>query len=654
MRRFVPVGAAVVGAVGVALAVLALTGRLASAGVFDAGPLVRFGLPAARAVHDLAAAATVGLSAIGVFCVAPARGQRDPGALDGLREAAVRLAGRTALIWLTAAVAVLILTASEVSGVPVGAPGFTGVVLSFVGQVDLGQALGVSSLLIAVAATLALSATRLVTGAWAAAVALLAVLPLALAGHAASAAHHMNAVDSLAMHLVGVTLWVGGLIAVVWLSGRLGDQLVAVVQRFSRLALVCFVVVAFSGVVNALLRLSSPADLAGPYGLLVLAKTVLLIALGVAGLLHRRLTVARLPTQPRLFWRLAAGEVVVMGATMGLGVALARTPPPPNDLPLDPATVLLGFPAPAPFTWLRYATAFYPELLWLVVALGLAGLYLAAVFRLHRRGDRWAWHRTLPWIAGCALLLFTTSGGPGVYGRIHFSTHMLQHMALMVPVPLLLVLGAPVTLALRALQARADRSLGARETLLKLVHSAPLRLLGQPLVAAALFTVGLVVFYYTSLFDLALFTHAGHVLMTAHFLAAGFLLIWALVGVDPGPVRPGYPFRLLILFITLAFHAFFGITMMSSGFLLAPDWWHALGQSDDAALLADQQTGGAIAWAAGDLPSFLIGVALLVGWIGDDTRRARQLDRQADRDGDAELRRHNERLAALARMDEQR
>lgn len=139
--------------------------------------------------------------------------------------------------------------------------------------------------------------------------------------------------------------------------------------------------------------------------------------------------------------------------------------------------------------------------------------------------------------------------------------------------------------------------------------------------------------------------------MTAHFLATGYLFVWALVGIDPGPARPGYPFRLLILFLVLAFHAFFGIALMSSGLLLAPDWWHALGQSDDAALLADQQTGGAIAWATGDLPALLLAVVLLVGWIRDDSRKARQFDRQADRDGDAELRAANERLAALARMD---
>jgi cytochrome c oxidase assembly factor CtaG len=164
-----------------------------------------------------------------------------------------------------------------------------------------------------------------------------------------------------------------------------------------------------------------------------------------------------------------------------------------------------------------------------------------------------------------------------------------------------------------------------------------------------LFTGGLTVFYYTPLFGLALATHTGHVLMTAHFLLTGYLFIWSLVGIDPGPARPPYPLRLVLLLITLAFHAFFGIALMSSGTLLAPDWWHALGQTDDAALLADQQRGGGIAWGAGDIPSLLLGLALLVSWVRSDAQETRRKDRQADRDDDAELRAYNESLAAIAR-----
>jgi putative copper resistance protein D len=461
----------------------------------------------------------------------------------------------------------------------------------------------------------------------------------------------MNGVDSLAIHLVGICLWVGGLAALLMIAGHLGDQLPIVVPRYSRLAGWCFAAVAASGVINALLRLGSLRDLASAYGLLVIGKTAALGLLGLAGLAHRTRTIRQLPDRPRLFLRLAAAEVILMGATIGLAVALSRSAPPASATQVDSATLLLGFPAPPPLTLERYVFSFYPHILWLTVAGAAAGLYVVGVFRLRRRGDRWPASRVVSWLTGCVLLVLMTSGGPAIYGKIHFSTHMLQHMILMMGVPLLWVLGAPVTLALRALRPRTDGSLGARETLLQMLHSRPARLLGNPITAEVLFIASLVIFYYTSIFDLAMFTHVGHVLMTAHFLLVGYLFIWCMIGIDPGPAQAAYPFRVLMLFIMLGVHAFFGVSLMSSGTLLAPNYWHAIGQTDNAALLADQQLGGAIAWGSGDIPSLLLAVALVFAWMRDDQRRARQLDRQAERDNDAELRRYNERLAALSRRD---
>ena len=634
----------------VAVGLLALTGQLQAGGPFDTSRLIRYGLPAARAVHDLAAALTVGLLAVGTWCLAPDRQARD-GELTGLRLSVIRGASVAATVWLVAALTYLVLTAADLSGIPVGAPGFGGMLLSFVGQIDLGRSLGVSALIILAVITLAISATRIATAAWAATLSLLAVLPIALAGHSATGADHMNGVDSLAIHLVGICLWVGGLAALLLIAGHLGDQLQIVVPRYSRLAGWCFAAVAASGVINALLRLGSLHDLASVYGLLIIGKTAALGLLGLAGLAHRTRTIRQLPHRPRLFLRLAAAEVILMGATIGLAVALSRSAPPASGTQVDSATLLLGFPVPPPLTLERYVFSFYPDILWLTVAGGAAGLYAAGVFRLRRRGDRWPVSRLVSWLSGCVLLVLMTSGGPAIYGKIHFSTHMLQHMILMMGVPLLWVLGAPVTLALRALRARTDGSLGARETLLQMLHSRPARLLGNPITAEVLFIASLVIFYYTSIFDLAMFTHVGHVLMTAHFLFVGYLFIWCMIGIDPGPAQAAYPFRVLMLFIMLGVHAFFGVSLMSSGTLLAPNYWHAIGQTDNAALLADQQLGGAIAWGSGDIPSLLLAVALVFAWMRDDQRRARQLDRQAERDNDAELRRYNERLAALSRRD---
>ncbi|HEY5980808.1 MAG TPA: cytochrome c oxidase assembly protein [Microlunatus sp.] len=660
-----PVSARLVGVVAgaaglavlIAVSILAATGALApvTPALFDPGALVRWGQPAARTLHDLAAAATIGLLMVGTFLVAPAARQR-AGALEGDRLRLIRAGALAARCWFVAALAVALLTAGDATGSALSAPGFLTLAASFWTQTELGQtlvAICLGAALAAIGATLA----RTVTGsAWATALALVTLVPLALGGHSAGSLDHGNSVDSLLLHLIGVCLWVGGLFALVAFGRGWGRRLPTVAGRYSTLAGWCFVLVAVSGLINAYLRLGGLANLASTYGLLVIGKASALILLGIAGWLHRRATIPGLtagPPKTHWFLRLASVEILVMAATTGLAVALARSAPPVEPLVADPATSLLGYPPPPPISVATWLTVGYPSVLWLTICALMIGLYVAGVIKLRRGGNAWPLHRTVFWLLGAVLLAFLTSGGPAVYGRMSFSAHMIQHMSLMVPLPLLLVAGAPVTLALRTLAARRDRSFGPREVLLALVHSRFLGIIGQPVVAAVIFTGSLIVFYYTALFQVAMFTHIGHVLMTVHFLLAGYLFIWSLVGIDPGPQRPAYPIRLLILLITMAFHAFFGLSLMQSAALIGPDWWHALGQTDDAALLADQQLGGGIAWGAGDIPALLIGLTLIVQWVRSDAKETKRLDRQADRDDDAELKAYNERLAVLAKKDRQ-
>ena len=241
----------------------------------------------------------------------------------------------------------------------------------------------------------------------------------------------------------------------------------------------------------------------------------------------------------RLFARLAVVEVVVMGAAFGLATALSRSAPPVPDLVpgrVDPAQALTGYSAPThplrPVDWL---TLWRPDWLWLSVALVAIGLYVAGVVRLARRGDRWPVLRVVSWVVGWLIFIWATNGAAGVYGRVLFSAHMTLHMTISMVVPILMVLAAPISLALRALKPRPDKTLGPREMVLGLVHSRFLRVLANPIVAAALFFVSLVVFYYSPLFELALRTHTGHVLMVTHFLLTGFLFAWVL---DRGRPRP--------------------------------------------------------------------------------------------------------------------
>lgn len=645
-------------AVLVTLVLLGATGALApfTPAIFDPGPLVRWGLPAVRTVHDLAAAGTIGLLVVGTFVVPPET-RSTPSELTGARLRLVGAGALAARVWVVAALALALLTAGDTTGSSLAAPGFATMAASFWTQTDLGQTLVAVCVLAALAAGAATAARTVIGSAWAAVFALTALVPVSLGGHAAGSLDHGNSVDSLLLHLVGVCLWVGGLAAVLWVARFLpADRLPTVVVRYSTLAAWSFVLVGFSGLVNASLRLSGWSGLQSSYGVLILAKAGALVLLGMAGWLHRRSTIPGLrdgPPRNHWFARLAAVEILVMAATVGLAVALSRSAPPVEPVLADPATALLGYPPPPPITAENWLVQGYPSVLWLTVVALMIGLYVAGVVKLLRGGHRWPWHRTVLWIAGALMLAFLTSGGAAVYGRVSFSAHMIQHMSLMVPVPLLLVGGAPITLALRTLPPRTDRSFGPRELLLALVHSRYLGVVGRPVVAAVIFTGSLIVFYYTDLFTAAMFTHLGHVLMTVHFLATGYLFIWSLVGIDPGPARPPYPIRLLILLITMAFHAFFGLSLMQSAGLIGADWWHALGQTDDAALLVDQQLGGGIAWGAGDIPALLIGLTLIVQWVRSDAKETRRSDRQADRDADAELKAYNERLAELAKRDAQ-
>ena len=449
-------------------------------------------------------------------------------------------------------------------------------------------------------------------------------------------------------------LLVGGLVALALVVSALGPDLARVARRYSTLALGSFVLVVVSGVANGWVQLTGTAsNLLTGYGALLLVKTAATAALGAAGWAHRRRALAGLEEGTsaggRAFRRLVAGEVVVMAATIGVAVALARTgPPAAAELPV-PASLAEQVTAspvpPLPLTAGRFFTETNPDLLWLVVVAVLAWLYLAGVRRLRLRGDTWPVGRTIGWLSGLAVLAWVTSGGPSAYAELLFSAHMVAHMVLAMVVPLLLVVGAPVTLAVRALPRRSDGTRGPREWLLVLVHSRWARVVSHPLVAAAIFALSLVVFYYSPLFELALDTHLGHELMQVHFLASGYLFASAIIGVDPGTDRPSYPLRLLLLLGTMAFHAFFGVTLMSGNSLLAASWFSSLGLGVDA--LADQQTGGGIAWGIGEFPTLVLAAVLAVQWSRSDTREAKRSDRAADRD-DAALDAYNAMLARMA------
>ncbi|MGV9253470.1 cytochrome c oxidase assembly protein [Streptomyces sp. NPDC003697] len=277
--------------------------------------------------------------------------------------------------------------------------------------------------------------------------------------------------------------------------------------------------------------------------------------------------------------------------------------------------------------------------------LGLA-LYGWGVVRLRRRGDAWPAGRTVAYVVGVLTIGLMMCTRLNDYGMVMFSVHMVQHMVISMLSPILVLLGAPVTLALRALPVAGRGRKGPRELLLALLHSRYLRVVTHPAFTIPLFVASLYALYFTPLFDTLMGSRAGHVAMMVHFLAVGVVFFWPIMGVDPGPHRPGHLMRMLELFAGMPFHAFFGIALMMGSTPMVRTFLHppaSLGIDP----LSDQSAAGGIAWAFSEIPSVLVLLALLYQWYRSEQRQARRKDRAADRDGDKELEAYNAYLASL-------
>ena len=278
-------------------------------------------------------------------------------------------------------------------------------------------------------------------------------------------------------------------------------------------------------------------------------------------------------------------------------------------------------------------------------ALGLL-LYGLAVVRLRRRGDSWPVSRSIAWVLGVLTVALVMCTGLNDYGMVLFSVHMVQHMVISMLSPILLLLGAPVTLTLRALPAAGRGRTGPRELLVALLHSRYTRVISHPAFTIPLFIASLYGLYFTPLFDFLMESQPGHIAMMVHFLAVGLVFFWPIMGVDPGPHRPGYVMRMLELFAGMPFHAFFGIALMMASEPMVTTYAHPPASLGVEAL-SDQTMAGGIAWAFSEIPSVVVLIALLYQWYVSDQRQARRRDRAAERDGDSELAAYNAYLASL-------
>ena len=645
-------------AVTVLVALVVLLGALAFGGgsrtpaLGDPGVVVRVGLPIAKLLVDLSAATMIGSLALALWAFA---------SRERAYVRSIDIAAAAALVMTLASAATGFLTFMNVSLTPFSLDSTFGNQLGFFFTgIELGQAWLITTLLAALVAVLCIAVTNQTALFFVGLAAVGTLVPMALQGHSAGVSGHAMAITSMGLHLVFVSVWLGGVLTLILLRGIIdADRLPVIVSRFSTLAIIAFIVVAVSGVANAMVRIGSFDALVGtPYGQLVLAKVAAMVVLGAFGFWQRGYLVKRMAgaATQKMFWWFIALELIIMGVTAGLAAGLARTPTPVSETLNQnptPAEILTGSPLPPEFTLDRYFTVWNFDLIWLLFCAFAVFFYLVGVYRLHKRGDKWPWYRTVLWVAGMALLFYITNGGINSYEMYLFSAHMGAHMTLGMMVPIFLVPGAPVTLAMRAVNKRQDDSRGGREWILKAVHSGYANVISHPLFATINFVGSLWLFYYTPIFRWATSDHIGHEWMIVHFLLAGYLFVQSLIGIDPVKTRYPYPFRLIQLLAAMTVHAFFGLGIMSSENLLLADWYGAMGRTWGSTPLEDQQAGGAIAWSVGELPNLVLALIIGYQWNRSDAKEAKRKDRQADRDEDAELKAYNAMLAQQAAADSQ-
>ena len=550
-----------------------------------------------------------------------------------LQESALRLRniGRVlAGVWFLTSAFQIILTLANILGTSLSSALEPTTLSSFVRQIDLGRFLAFQTLLAGIVFICLAFIRRVLPATILLGISLLALVAPVFQSHSAASGSHSLAIGSLVVHVIALSLWVGGVFALVLLGDA--DRKVAL-PRFSQLALWAAIAVVASGLINAWTRLNFASAWSSSYARIVIAKSLLTLILLAIGYRNRKSLAKSDKTGWNLLSRLILVEALIMGAVVALGSWLSGTRPPVGEEePFTAALSTVGYPTPEAPNLMRVLTLYNPDALIIGVLITIVALYIKGVVILKKRGDSWPVGRTISFALGVAVLDFATSGGLGVYALFSFEYHMIAHMVIGMVAPIGLVLGAPITLALRTLpQGRTPEERGVRGMLIALLHSRYSIVLTNPITALALFDGSLFVLYFTDLFGNLMQSHVGHLFMNLHFLLAGYLFFYVIIGIDPNPRKIPHLFRIVILFAAMSIHAFFAIALLATTTLIDKGFYGSLNTPWLGDLLADQHAAGSIAWGMGEVPIILALIATFIQWMRDDSREAKRIDRNEAR-----------------------
>ncbi|MCA2306438.1 cytochrome c oxidase assembly protein [Mycobacterium intracellulare] len=567
----------------------------------------------------------------------------DDGVIDPKSFRVHRFAERASLLWLVCAAVMIPVQAADNAGIPV---------FRLIGSGALGDAIAVSAAargwIVAAIFSGVVATTLWFTIRWIPHCMLLipsaiAVIAVPVTGNAGQGPDHDYTTSSVIVFALALSLLVGVKASAVLAppSGQLRRRVLVIEMTSGALALLY-------GALLLWMRLPPATFTDSDYGRLAAGAAAALGIVWLADLVALLRSVSG--RDHRSDGSTAASALAAMVPLAAVSAMAIQTAPTLLAHRFTAWDVFLGYALPRPPSALRLLTLWRFDTLIGVGAIALGAFYVAGVVRLRRRGDAWPVGRTAAWLTGCLALAFVTGSGVRAYGSAMFSVHMVEHMALNMFVPVFLVLGAPITLALRALPtAGADRPPGPREWLVWLVHSPVTRFMSHPVTAFVLFVGSLYAVYFTPLFDTMVRYHWGHELMSVHFLITGYVFFWGITGVDPGPRRLPFIGRLGVLFAVMPFHAFFGIAMMTTTSAVGGRFYPYVGLPWLSSILDDQHLGGAIAWGSSELPIVVVVISLVTQWAQQDRRAAARSDRHAEAAYDDDLDAYNAMLRELSR-----
>lgn len=563
----------------------------------------------------------------------------------------LRLINRTRLfllLWFVSLMIFVIIQIAYLLDQPISASFDLTVIRSYLTQTSIGksyliQFLGILLLLI-------MPLRKILISYFALLLALGSFISPVFQSHGSASGNHGLAVGALVIHVIAISFWVGGLFGLTQLEN---EQKIIALPRFSEIALWSAIAVAISGTANAFSRLDSVETWQSKYGAVTILKIFLTVILIGFGVIHRRWIIKS--DLPSVF-RLISAEIAIMFGTIFVGSWLSTIAPPERVVTSTPALLLTGIELPPEPTLSRILFSYEVDGLMLGLLVFVVALYIKGVVILSRKGVKWPIGRTIAFAAGVSAVDFATSGGLGLYSHFSFSAHMVAHMVVGMIAPIGIVLGAPITLALRTLPiGRNPQERGVRGSFIALLHSKLGKFYTNPIVALAIFDGSLFALYFTPLFGNLMQGHTGHFIMSLHFLLAGILFFQILIGIDPMPQKIPHLVKIIIIFAAMSIHAFFSISIMSASTLIDGGYFAQLQRPWGTDLLADQKLGGSIGWAMGEIPILLALLATFIQWSRADTKEANRIDRASDRAAamgeDDELAQYNRYLFELSKKD---